>query len=52
MLENYGELRLGNPVTVRGGLVNEGTIVTNDRSWSIRLEGGELSGSGGFRPFE
>ena len=52
VLENYGELRLGNPVTVRGGLVNEGTIVTNDRSWSIRLEGGELSGSGGFRPFE
>ena len=52
VLENYGELRLGMPVVVRGGLVNEGTIVTNDRSWSIRLEGGELSGSGGFRPFE
>ena len=52
VLENYGELRLGLPVVVRGGLVNEGTVVTNDRSWSIRLEGGELSGSGGFRPFE
>ena len=52
VLENYGELRLGMPVVVRGGLVNEGTIVTNDRSWSIRLEGGELSGSGGFRPFD